>query len=65
VFFSLLVLANAVFSMIAFDIPIAFMGYTALSVDRHTTFLTHLTDIEINDADVKIAYKFLFARHVN
>ena len=33
-------LATNTFSIIAFEIPIAFIGYAALSVDRHITFLT-------------------------
>ena len=34
------VFAINIFSIIAFDVPIAFTGYAALSVDRQTTFLT-------------------------
>ena len=42
VFFSSTVLdfATITFSIIAFDVPIAFTGYAALSVERQTTFLT-------------------------
>ena len=32
--------ATITFSMIAFDMPMALMGYTALSVERQMTFLT-------------------------
>ena len=50
--------ATMTFSIIALEVPIALTGYAALSVDRHTTFLTPASMAAVSTFSVPMTFVF-------
>ena len=65
VLFEFLELAIAIFSIKAFEIPIAFIGYAALSVLKHITFFTSCLIAEIRTLLVPITLVLVASRGKN
>jgi len=58
-------LATITFSIKAFDIPIALIGYAALSVLRTTTFFTSYSCATVNKLSVPIILVFTASKGKN